>query len=302
MSKNANRLDAIVSALAPVRDEGIVNSVRTPAAAALFATIVEEPVLESNGKRLGRRARLAAFAAVAVLAATLSIPALGVGPEIISIFGGWRSEPDYPAPVPTAADVVIASGEDGVAWKVVANRSDQGLCLGLVYGSGGGKEVGNAGCGYLDLRGDFDPEIRGDPHTKCLASPTEIVPCGGLPHRWIDFPSLTDPSPNFTGAGSDLTRIIVVGVAAADVTGVDLVLTNGQTVSAHVEQLEDLRAPLNFYWKALPLDDAPGGDRDMAIEMVIARDSSGQVLERRVRAWNGNPIGDPDGPPPPRPS
>jgi hypothetical protein len=302
MSKNANRLDAIVSALARVGDQELVSAVKAPVAVALFATIVDSPVDESTGKRVTRRrGRVVAFAAAAVLAAALSIPAFGVGEEIVSIFGGWRSEPDYPAPVPSAADVVIASGDNGVAWKVVANRSDQGLCLGLVYGSGRAEEVGQASCGYVDLLGDLDPEVRGDPSTKCLASPTEVVPCGSLPRRWIDFPYRTDPSPYFTGAGRDLTRIIVVGAAAADVAGVDLVLTSGQTVSARVvEEPEGLRAPLNFYWAALPFDDAPHGDGDM-IEMVIARDSAGRILERRVPAWNGNPTGDPHGPAPPQP-
>jgi hypothetical protein len=302
MSKNANRLDAIVSALAPVRDQELVSAVRAPAAVALFATIVDSPVDASTGTRVSRRRRrVVAVAVVAVLAAVLSIPAFGVGDEVVSIFDGWRSEPDYPAPVPSASDVVIASGENGVAWKVVVNRSDQGLCLGLVYGSGRAEEVGQASCGYVDLRGDLDPEVRGDPSTKCLASPTEVVPCGSLPRRWIDFPYRTDPNPYFTGPGRDLTRIIVVGAAAADVAAVDLVLTNGQTVSARVvERPEGLRAPLNFYWAALPLDEGPHGDRDMLIEMVIARAAEGRLLERRVPAWNGNPTGDPNGPTPPQ--
>jgi hypothetical protein len=301
MSKNANELDGSVSALAPVRDQELVSAVRTPAAVALFATIVASPIDASTAKRVSRcRGRVVAFAVVAAVAAVLSIPAFGVAEEIVSIFGGWRSEPDYPAPVPSASDVVIASGQNGVAWKVVANRSDQGLCLGLVYGAGSAEEVGQASCGYIDVRGDLDPEVRGDPSTKCLASPTEIVPCGSLPRHWIDFPYRTDPSPHFTGAGKDLTRIIVVGTAAADIASVDLVLANSQTVRAHiVEQPEGLRAPLSFYWAALPLDDAQHGDRDKLIEMVIARNSAGQILERRVPAWNGNPTGDPDGPPPP---
>lgn len=284
-----------------MRDDALVREALSSSASALLARIVELPAGGRGDRRGGRRRNRVAIFAVAA-AAVLSLPALGVGEEIVSVFGGWRSEPDYPAPVPSASDVVIAAGADGVPWKVIANRSDQGLCLGLVYGSGRGEEVGQASCAYVDLRGDLDPEIRGDPSTKCLASPTEVVPCGSLSRRWIDFPYRTDPNPLFTGPGRDLTRLIVVGVAAADVTGVDLVLTNGKTVSAHVvEQPEDLGAPLNFYWAALPLEDEYKGSLELreAIEMVVARDSAGHVLERRVAAWNGNPTGEPDGPPPP---
>jgi hypothetical protein len=303
MTREAKRLEGLIAGLAAVRDEELAGAVSSPDAAALFATIVESPIRSrrEERRRTGRR-RMLAFAAAALLAAVLSIPAFGVGEEIVSIFGGWRSEPDYPAPVPSATDVVIASGEHGVGWKLVATRSDQGLCLGLVYTSTRGEEVGEAGCGYRDLRGDLDPEIRGDPSTKCLASPTEVVPCGSLPHRWIDFPHATEPGLHFTGPGQQLTRIIVYGIAAADVHDVDLVLTNGKTVRARVvHEPEGLGAPLNFYWVALPLDDGYSRSLELVqpLEMVIARDSQGRILERRVAAWNGNPTGDPNGPPPP---
>jgi hypothetical protein len=303
MSREAKRLEGLIAELAPVRDEQLVGALSSPDAAALFSAILDAPVPIRVDERIRpRRRRVLAFAVAAVVAAVLSLPALGVGEKIGRIFGGWRSEPDYPAPVPSASDVVIASGEDGVGWKLVATRSDQGLCLGLVYTSSRREEVGEAGCGYRDLRGDLDPEIRGDPSTKCLASPTEIVPCGSLPRRWIDFPHETDPSPYFTGAGSELTRIIVFGVAAADVDNVELVLTNGRTVSANiVGEPEGLGAPLNFYWATLPLDDGYRRSLELTqlLEMVVARDAEGRILERRVPAWNGNPTGDPDGPPPP---
>jgi hypothetical protein len=302
MSRKDERIDMLVARLAPVRDDDLVGALDTSEAAALFQAIVASAV---GGRKSGgstRRKRLLAIAVAAGVAAVLSIPAFGVGDQIASIFGGWKSEPDYPAPAPAGRDVVIASGKNGVAWKVVANRSDQGLCLGLVYGSRRSEEVGQASCGYVDLRGDLDPEIRGNPYTKCLLSPTEVVPCGSLPHRWIAFPYRTDPSPRFTGTGNELTRIIVVGTAAADVARVDLVLRNGKTVRAHVvEQPKGLGAALNFYWTRLPLGAATHGDRDLLIQMVIARGASGRVLERRVAAWNGNPTGDPDGPAPPEP-
>ena len=98
--------------------------------------------------------------------------------------------------------------------------------------------------------------------------------------------------------------MIVFGSAAAGVAGVDLVLTNGKTVHANVvERPVALGASLNFYWIAVPLDDAYRRSFELVepVEMVVARDADGRVLERRVAAWNGNPTGDPDGPPPPQP-
>jgi hypothetical protein len=295
MSKNTSRLDALIAELAPVRDDELVAPVSSGRAATLFATIVEAPLdSAAEGHTPRRRRRVIAFAVTAVSAAVLSIPAFGVGPEIVSFFAGWRSEPDYPAPQPTASDIVIASGKHGVAWKLVATGSDQGLCLGLVYQSSAEEEVVDGSCGYVDLRGDLGPEFRGDPSTKCLTSPTTVVPCGSLSRRWIDFPRRTD--------GARWNRMILFGAAAADVARVDLVLTNGKTVSAHVvEQPVALGAPLNIYWIALPLEDGYRHSFEVVepLEMVVARDADGRVLERRVGAWNGNPTGDPDGPPRP---
>jgi hypothetical protein len=256
--------------------------------------VVSEAHAELAGKTLnGGRVRLLALAAAVALAVVLSTAALGVVQDVASFFGGWRSEPDYPAPVPTASDVVIASGEAGVSWKMVATTSDQGLCLALVYRIAS-EEIVDGGCGYSDLRGDLPPDVRGDPATKCLISPTEVVPCGSLPLHWIDFPGRS--------SASAFDRIIVFGPAAAGVASVELILTNGRTVLAElVEQPNDLGAALNFYWAVLPLADGYRTSYEVVepLEMVVARDSEGRVLERRVAAWNGNPTGDPSGPAPP---
>jgi hypothetical protein len=294
MNRNATALDSLIAELAPVRDEQFLGGVRSAVAAAQLATILDTPFDERQSERRGGRVgRLLAFAAVALVATVLTLPAFGVGEEIVSFFAGWR---DPEAPVPTASDVLIASGEDGVRWQLVATRSEQGLCLGLVYRSSAGEEIVDGGCGYVDLRGDLTSEFRGDPSTRCLVSPTETAPCGSLPHRWIDFPRRTD--------GPDWDRMLVFGSAASGVAGVDLVLANGKTVHAIVvERPTALGAPLNFYWAAVPLDDAYGRSFELVepVEMVVARDADGRVLERRVAAWNGNPTAEPDGPPPPQP-
>lgn len=251
----------------------------------------------------GRRVPLLVLTVAVVTAALLAIPALGVGPGIVSLFGGWH---DPGAPVPTASDVVIASGESGVQWKIVATRSDQGLCLGLFHRAGG-DSFGPDGCGYTEIRGVLPPDIRGDPASKCLATPTTLVPCGSLPQHWIQLDG--------SGSSVGLEQTLAFGPVAEEVASVEVILTHGRTVRAHlVEQPEGL--PLDFYWAAWPcplesISDGPYADEGLRIcaedfgpnvKMAIARDASGRVLERRVPPWNGNPTGDPDGQPAPTPS
>jgi hypothetical protein len=302
MSKTANRLDAIVTALASVRDQDLVSAVRAPAGVALFATIVDSPVDESTGKRVTRRrGRVVAFAAAAVLAAVLSIPAFGVGLEIVSFLTGAR-DPD--APVPTASDILVASGEAGVPWKIIATRSDQGLCLGLIYRVNG--DTHGPGCGYVGIRGDLPPDVRGDPYTSCIGPATTsapggtLVPCGSLPKHWIEGVG--------NSSGNGLDHIFAIGTLAEEVARVELVLNDGRLIRAHVVERPG-GLPLNVYWAAwpCPLHPAPGtyqpcsaeDDFGSDVRVATAWDAEGRVLERRVPAWNGNPTGDPNGPAPP---
>jgi hypothetical protein len=232
---------------------------------------------------------LIAIAAAFALAVVLSTAALGVGRDVASFFGGGH-DPD--APVPRAPDVVIASGVAGVPWRILVTTSDRGLCLGLWLKHPTEGWIGDAGCGYTDIRGDLAPEVRGDRATKCLATPTKVVPCRSLPLHWI--------GPFGVGGGSSvLTRNFAFGPLAEEVAAVDLTLTNGKTIHAHiVERPEGLDAPLNFYWATWPYTGRTTGDAGgPEIQMAIARDSQGRVLERRVPVWNGNPTGDPNGPP-----
>jgi hypothetical protein len=215
-----------------------------------------------------RRFRLLAVAVAFVLAVALSTAALGVAREVASFFAGWRDEPDYPAPVPAAPDVVIASGEAGADWTIVATTSDQGLCLGLVVRGGGL----SAGCGPTDVRGD--PWGAGDAG------------------HWIGA---------FGVGGGDaaLNRTFAFGPLAEEVASVELILTNGEKVQAQVvERPKGLAAPFNFYWAAWPCGSSRCSDAvGPLVKMAVARDSTGRVLERRVPVWSGNPTGDPNGPP-----
>jgi hypothetical protein len=253
-----------------------------------------------GGGGTGRRSvRMVALAAAVLVAVVLSIPALGVGPRIVSLFAGGH-DPD--APVPTATDVLIASGEAGVPWKILATRSDQGLCLDLFHRAGDDR-FGGGGCGFTNIRGDLPRDLRGNPATKCIATPEgPLVPCGSLPRRWIEL---------WGGGGSiGLERSFSYGPLAEEVASVEFILTDGQRVSANVVERPG-GLPLNVYWTTWPcrlrsVSDGPYAEEGLKVcvggpemEMVIARDAEGRVLERRVPVWNGNPTGDPNGPAPP---
>jgi hypothetical protein len=252
-----------------------------------------------RGRTVGRRGRVLALAAAVVLAVVLTIPAVGVGPAIVSLFAGGH---DVGAPAPTASDVLIASGEAGVPWKILATRSDQGLCLDLFHHAGDDR-FGGGHCGYTNIRGDLPPDLRGNPRTKCIATPEgPLVPCGSLPRRWIE--------PWGGGGTIGLERRFTYGPLAEDVASVEFILTDGQSVRANVVERPG-GLPLNFYWATWPcrlrsVSDGPYAGEGLKecvggpeMEMVIARDAEGRVLERRMPVWNGNPTGDPNGAAPP---
>jgi hypothetical protein len=261
--------------------------------------LLAELVVHDRRRAHGGRVRLVALAAAVAVAALLSIPAFGVGPKIVSLFAGGH-DPD--APAPTASDVVIASGEAGVAWRILATTSDQGLCLDLFHRAGGDRFGGACG-GYVDVRGDLPLDVRGDPASKCLATPTTVVPCGSLPRHWIG-------PVGAEGGTVGLDHHFAFGPLAEEVASVELMLTDGQTLHARVVE-QPGRLPLNVFWaawpcRARPVLEGPYADEGLEycvagplVKIAIARDAAGRVLERRVPAWNGNPTGDPEGPTPP---
>jgi hypothetical protein len=267
-------LDRSLSLLAPVRDDELVDAVRSPQAAALLAAIIATPVLRAAPR--ARLRLLVAGTAIAV-AVALAAAALGVVGQVRSWLAGAHG-PD--APVPTRPDVVIASGVAGIPWTIVATPSDRGLCLFLVTRLHG-QQDGGGGCGYVDIRGALPPDVRGDPGQKCLAAPTKVVPCGSLPRHRLDVSLGGRDSSAFAGS-------IVFSLAAADVASVKLFLTDGRTLRPRLVEAPALGAPLKFYWATW--------NGDATVELGIARGAAGRVLERRVPAWNGNPTGDPDGP------
>jgi hypothetical protein len=229
-------------------------------------------VIASEGaRRRNRRILIALFAALAL--AGMAVPAFGVangwfggGAEIEGIRG---SAP----PRVTGRPVAVTTGQ---TWAIVIARSDQGLCLNI----GGQRLLHGASyrlgdCGYSDLRGDLPRDVRGDPSAPCIGS-VSLVPCGSRPKYWLAVREW---------------RNILVGSAAAKVASVEIVLADGRTAPAELARRPlGPEVPLNVFW----------GRVRCGAEEVIARDADGNVLGRRVPAWNGNPTGDPNGPRPPR--
>ena len=180
-----------------------------------------------------------------------------LGQDIVSWLAGSN---DVDGPVPTASDVVVATGEAGVPWRIVATPSDQGLCLFTVIAVSGEKG-GSGNCGYTDIRGDLPRDLRGDPSAKCLATPTTVVPCGSLPRHWMS-------APGGGGLQAGLERKFTYGLLAEEVASVELVLTDGESVRAHVLERPD----------GLPFDD-PGARR--AVVLVGGDAHRGRLLLSR---------------------
>jgi hypothetical protein len=277
MSDRIDSLEDLVRRSARVRDEDLVPLADAPAAKALFEDIVSRPYVGTDSllhstsefrrvgprRRRGRSGRRSvakiALAAALALAMVLSVPAFGVVQHVKS----WLSDLKGPdEPVATAPDVVIASGVDGQRWKIVATQTDQGLCLFLLTQQFG-EQAGLGGCGWAS-------DIRG------YGSADDL--------HWI-------AGGNGSGHIGSLNRIITYGVAAEDVASVELELANGRTVPADlVQRPKGIDAPLNFFWVELgPQDGAElskdGGVLEPQLPLVhalIARDSAGDVLERRI--------------------
>jgi hypothetical protein len=203
----------------------------------------------------------------AALAAALALAAVLSIPAlgVVGSVTSWVSGwRDPESPVPVASDFVVASGAAGAPWRIVATQTDQGLCLFLLTS----ETSGFGGCGPRGI----------PPHS-----------IGALGY----------------GAGSSqLDQSFAFGPLAAEVASVELVLTEGPPVQAHVvDGSKRFGGVGKFYWASWPCGSLRCADAaGPMIELAIARDAAGRVLERRVPSWNGNPTGDPDGQAPPKPS
>jgi hypothetical protein len=277
-----DHIDELLRRAARVRDEDLVGSARG-ATAALSEAVVEEaeglgrtPRSDAGqrppaavGPQGGwtprprrRRLAIAALAAAALLSASAFVAVAHVA--------SWMSTLQGPGvPHPTGPDVVIASGVSGVAWRIVATQTDQGLCLFLLHEWNGDRH-GAGGCGV-------GSDIYGYPGT----TPRGYGADGDRLH-WVEGGS-------GGGFSAGLNRRIVSGVAARQVASVELVLADGRRLSAHlVERPEGIDLPLNFWWAVLPPEvagvDLTGDiERDLIpVHALVARDGSGAILERRL--------------------
>jgi hypothetical protein len=166
------------------------------------------------------------------------------------------------------------------------------------------RNYGLGDCGYLDIRGDLPTDVRGELSAPCIGS-TAPVPCGSRQKYWVAVRSWGTFVPQ-------ARRSILIGAAAANVASVEVVLANGQTLSAKlVRRPLGADIPLTVYWAEFGRQDGLKLRRNALGELlpcsgnlvreIVARDSEGKVLGRRVPAWNGNPTGDQNGPRPPLP-
>lgn len=249
---------------------GDVGGAEARARSALLQAMVEpQPALRRRRHFTPRQPRRLVIGTVAAVI-LLGVPAYALAPYVASWINSWK-EPD--APVATAPDVVVATGVTGVPWKIVATETDQGLCLFKVY-TYDGDRVGTGGCGW-------GTDIVGYPS----ASPHGYGADGDQLH-WVE-------GSNGSGFSAGLTRRIVHGVAATDVATLELELADGRTMDANiVGQPDGINTPVNFWWAVLPKwvsgvditpnSGDPGAEDIIPIHAMIARDASGQVLERRI--------------------
>lgn len=291
-----DRLIRILADDTPVADDVEAKAVEA-ARRRLRAAIAAERAGESVPRHRRRGRFIALFAALALIG--VALPALGVGDWI----GGGEIEGVRGSADPrlSGPPVVVPSGEAEQPWKIVIARSNQGLCLNVDVGDEQFRSERHrlGDCGYSDIRGDLPPDVRGDPSAACIGT-TALVPCGSRPQYWVT----ARVSGSFV---PEIQRSIFVGAAAADVASVELVLANGETTHAEfVERPLGPDVPLNVYWALLGPEhglrlwrNAEGRLMPCVgtiVEMVVARDSEGRVLGRRLPAWNANPSGDPHGP------
>jgi hypothetical protein len=297
-----NQIDGLIRSLGA--DTPVDDRAERKAADAARQTLRAELAAEERLRRrphYRRRRVIVLFAALALVG--ISVPAFGVA---TGWFGGAEIEGIRGSAPPqlTSPPTVVASGEPEESWAIAIARSNQGLCLNVdVDDEQFDNENYRLGdCGYSDIRGSLPADVRGDPSAPCIGL-TALVPCGSRPDYWVSIRgSFFVPTAE---------RTIVVGTAAAEVASVDLILANGDTMQAEVvERPLGSDIPLNVYWAQLGREqglEVAGKSRSaegdpMAcnagelVEEVVARDSQGKVLGRRVPAWNANPTGDPSGP------
>jgi hypothetical protein len=187
------------------------------------------------------RRRILLVAAVVAAIALLAVPALALS-------DWWFLGPG--APKPEGGVTVVASGRSaGIEWMMTAYVSkDTGVCVALTPQVGQG-DSGALGCG-ADVRGEPNRGSARDRPGK----------------HWVGY--------QYFALGLFDFPEFVFGPVAHGVDGIDLVLSSGDTLrTTTINGPDELNAPLDFYVVELP--------RGASIDSIIARDSSGTVLERR---------------------
>jgi hypothetical protein len=179
--------------------------------------------------------------AVAIAMLLLVVPAVAIGASVL--FREFprpsdvRGEPVRLGPRETVAAARIGD----IHWRLVAFRSDRGLCVGLDFG--GRVQASSASCGIHRLVGLVD-----------------------------------GPTVDYIGTGAN--RAWFYGRVAKRVHEVVLVLADGRRLDAATfASPESLALPFNFYVATAPGGVASGQD-DKTVRAVLALGENGNVIGR----------------------
>ena len=193
---------------------------------------------ESRGDRRDWRR----VSVVAVAALLLAAPATVGATVLFREFPRPSDVRDEPVPV-SPRETVAAGRVDDVRWRLVAFRSDRGLCVGLDFA--GAVQSSSASCGVHRLAG-----------------------------------LVGQPSVDYIGRAANRTWLS--GLAAKRVDQVVVVLAGGRRVGARTYAgPRSLALPFDFYVATVPgrLASADGNAR---VRLLIALDERGEVIGRHT--------------------
>jgi hypothetical protein len=198
----------------------------------------DDVLVRARIRRERRDWRRASIVAVALI--VIAVPSLAIGAT--ALFREFPRPDDVrDEPVRIGPREEIATGQAGdVHWRLVAFRSDRGLCVGLDFG--GALQASSASCGAR--------------RPAAVSAPT------------VDY------------IGRGANRTWFYGTAAKRAANVILVLRNGARIAAPIyPSPQSLALPFDFYVATVPgaVASAAGGS---PVRLVIALDEAGRAIGR----------------------
>jgi len=204
-----------------------------------------------------RRRRLVAAVVLAAMAVLIPLAALAAS-------NGWWFLGARHVPSPSGDVIVVRSGSgNGVPWALSAYRTGTGaLCVGLTpyppsaRPANGGRPASTGARAESAILSCVSA-LRGLPELRA----------GARPH-WISFETASTATGKALGLSS-----VVAGVAAERVATVDVILSNGTTITTKTFPApRGLALPVRFYFTWVPLE--------TTVRAVVARDAGAGTLER----------------------